>query len=227
MSGPWFESGLVVLARQSANRPAGSIRSFLAMAPGSSWRAQPLIQDRWVWALGSTGFALRSRGNTARQQTCLRQQGLGLCEEVAREMRELEQVPWTFSYRFTCSDERYTSHELQIQDWEIGQSFRRWSRTDPDRWEEMIRQRYERELPERDLYLVVGNLAKRHQTFVLIGLVRPPRSKMVGGDGQQTLDLMGEQRPVADLGVGFEAEQADALGSDDEDEPFEERPAGQ
>jgi hypothetical protein len=91
----------------------------------------------------------------------------------------------------------------------------------------MIRQRYERELPERDLYLVVGNLAKRHQTFVIIGLVRPPRSKMVGGDGQQTLDLIGEQRPVADLGVGFEAEQADALGSDDEDEPFEERPAGQ
>jgi hypothetical protein len=73
----------------------------------------------------------------------------------------------------------------------------------------------------------VGNLAKRPQTFVIIGLVRPPRSKMVGGDGQQTLDLMAEQRPVAGQRIGFEAEQANALGSDDEDEPFEERPAGQ
>ena len=90
-----------------------------------------------------------------------------------------------------------------------------------------VRQRYERELPDRDLYLVVGNLARRHQTFVIIGLVRLPRPKVDGGDVQQSLDLMGEQRPVADLGVGFEAEQADALGSDDEDEPFEERPAGQ
>jgi hypothetical protein len=158
---------------------------------------------------------------TTRQQTYLRQQRLGLGEEVARAMQELERVPWTFSYRFTCSDERCTSHELQIQDWEIGQSFRRWSRTDPDRWEEMIRQRYERELPDRDLYLVVGNLAKRHQTFVIIGLVRPPRSKVDGGDVQQTLDLMGEQGAVADLGIGFETEETDALGGDELDEPLE------
>jgi len=159
---------------------------------------------------------------TVRQQTYLRQQRLGLGEEVEREMQELERVPWTFSYRFICSDERCTtSHELQIQDWEIGQSYRRWSRTDPDRWEPMIRQRYERDLPERDLHLVVGNLAKRHQTFVIIGLVRPPRSKMDGGDVQQTLDLMGEQRPVAGLGVGLEAEEADALGGDEGDEPLD------
>src|ERR1035437_96179 len=122
---------------------------------------------------------------------------------------------------FNCDDERCTSHELQIQDWEIGQSFRRWARTDPDRWEEMIRQRYERDLPDRDLYLVVGNLAKRHQTFVIIGLVRPPRSKVDGGDVQQSLDLMGEQRPVAGQGIGLEAEEADALGGDEGDEPLE------
>ncbi len=159
---------------------------------------------------------------TVRQQTYLRQQRLGLGEEVARAMQELERVPWTFSYRFTCRDERCTtSHELQIQDWEIGQSFRRWSRTDPDRWGEMIRQRYEHELADRDLYLVVGNLAKRHQTFVIFGLVRPPRSKMDGGDVQQTLHLMSEQGPVAGLGIGFETEETDALGGDERDEPLE------
>ena len=159
---------------------------------------------------------------TVRQQTYLRQQRLGLGEEVARAMQELERVPWTFSYRFTWSDERCTTpDELQIQDWEIGQSFRRWSRTDPDRWEEMIRQRYERDLPERDLYLVVGNLAKRHQTFVIIGLVRPPRPKMDGVDVQQSLDLIGEQGPMAGLGIGLETEETDALGGDERDEPLE------
>jgi hypothetical protein len=158
---------------------------------------------------------------TVRQQTYLRQQRLGLGEETARAMQELEQVPWTFSYRFNCDDERCTSHELQIQDWEIGQSFRRWSRTDPDRWEEMIRQRYERDLPDRDLYLVVGNLAKRHQTFVIIGLVRPPRSKMDGCNVQQSLDLMGQQGPVAGQRIGLETEETDALGGDERDEPLE------
>jgi hypothetical protein len=153
-----------------------------------------------------------------------RQQRLGLGEETARAMHELEQVPWTFSYRFTCSDERCTSHELQIQDWEIGQSFRRWSRTDPDRWDEMIRRRYERDLPDRDLNLVVGNLAKRHQTFVIIGLVRPPRLKMDGGNVKQTMDLMGEQRPVAGQRIGLETEEADAFGGDERDEPLEFSP---
>lgn len=159
---------------------------------------------------------------TARQEAYLRQQRLGLGEEVAREMQELERVPWTFSYRFTCDDPRCERpHELQILDWEIGESFRRWSRSNPDGWERMIRQRYELELPERDLHLVVGNLAKRHQTFVIIGLVRPPRSKVDAGNVQQTLDLVGEQRPVTGRGVGLKAEQADALGGDERDEPLE------
>ena len=85
----------------------------------------------------------------------------------------------------------------------------------------MIRERYERELPDRDLYLVVGNLAKRHQTFVIIGLVRPPRPKMDGGNVQQSLDLMSEQGPMAGQRIGLETEETDALGGDERDEPLE------
>jgi hypothetical protein len=159
---------------------------------------------------------------TPRQESYLRQRRLGLGEVVAREMRELEHVPFTFSYRFRCDDARCsTGHQLQILDWEIGQSYRRWSRTDPERWEDLIRRRYEQELPARDLQLVVGNLAKHHQSFVIIGLVRPPRPKVDGGNVQQTLDLMGEQRPMAGRRVGLEAEQADSLGGDEGDEPLE------
>jgi hypothetical protein len=78
----------------------------------------------------------------------------------------------------------------------------------------MNRQSYERDLPDRDLYLVVGNLAKRHQTFVIIGLVRPPRPKMDGGNVQQTLELMGEQGAVAGQRIGLETEETDTLGGD-------------
>jgi hypothetical protein len=152
-----------------------------------------------------------------KQKGALRQERLDLGEELLAELRDLEQIPWTFSYEFSCDDERCTGHKIQIFDWEIGESYRRWHRADPGRWEEMIRQRYEHELPGRDLHFVVGNLAKRRRTFVIIGLVRPPRHKVDGGYVQESLDLMGEKRPVAGLGVGLEAEQADAF-SDDEGE---------
>ena len=85
----------------------------------------------------------------------------------------------------------------------------------------MIRQRYERDLPDRDLYLVAGNLAKRHQTFVIIGLVRPPRPKMDGGNVQQTLDLIGEQGAVAGQRIGLETEETDTLGGDQRHEPLD------
>ncbi len=149
---------------------------------------------------------------TEKQRTALAQQHLDLGAATSKQLRELVQIPFAFSYRFTCTDDRCTGHKLQILDWEIGQAYREWSRTDPGRWEEMIRQKYESELPARDLHLVVGNLAAWRQTFVIIGLVAPPRVEMDGGYVQESLELMGQQRPVTGRGIGLEAEQADALG---------------
>ncbi len=56
---------------------------------------------------------------------------------------------------------------------------------------------------------------------MIIGLVRPPRSKMDGGDVQQSLDLMGEQGPVTGSGIGLETEEADPFGGDERDERLE------
>jgi hypothetical protein len=157
-----------------------------------------------------------------RQRAALAQEQLGLGSALSRHLRDLEQIPWDFSYRFVCDDDRCTSHEMQIIDWEIGQSYRRWSSTDPRRWQEMVRQKYERELPDtRDLHLVVGNLAKRQHTFVIIGLVYPPRIEVDSLHVQESLDLLGQERPMAGPGVRLEAEQADALGVDHRDDALE------
>lgn len=158
----------------------------------------------------------------ARQLAALRQQRLGLGEAETSELAELEQIPWSFAYEFTCDDDRCTGHELGVLDWEIGQSYRRWVREYGDRWEEVLRAKYEVELPARDLHFVVGNLAKRRHTFEIIGLVRPARPKVQNrGFVQQSLDLMGEERSVAGAGVALEAEQADALGLDEGHEVLE------
>ena len=152
----------------------------------------------------------------------LDQEHLNLGAETSQHLRELEQIPWTFSYRFTCYDDRCVrGHELQVIDWEIGESYRKWSNAYGGDWREAIRARYERELPARDLQFVLGNLAKRQHTFVIIGLVRPHRPKVGGGYIQQSLNLMGQQRPVAGVGVSLEAQEADALGRDDRQENLE------
>lgn len=159
---------------------------------------------------------------TEKQKAYVLQQNLDLGAETSRQLRDLEQIPFTFSYRFTCDDERcVTGHKLQVIDWEVGESYRKWSVDYADRWEEAIRKKYEQELPARDLHFVLGNLAKRQHTFVIIGLVRPPRSKVGRGYIQESLDLMGQKRPMAEDGVGLEAQQADALVGDDRDEALE------
>jgi hypothetical protein len=158
---------------------------------------------------------------SASQEAHIRQQRLNLGAELSTELSELKQIPWKFSYRFTCDDERCNGHQLQIEDWEIGQSFRSWSRSHPGNWQAMIKQKYEEELPGRDLHLVVGNLAKHHGTFVIIGLVRPPRMQVDGGYVQETLDLMGQQGAMTGGRVRLEAEQADALGLDEGDESLQ------
>ena len=159
---------------------------------------------------------------TDKQKAHLQQLHLDIGDAASHELRELEQIPFTFSYRFTCDDERCASpHKLQIIDWEIAESYRTWSKTYSDRWEEAIRQRYERALPERDLHLVVGNIARHPQAFVIIGLVRPPRPKVDGEHVQQTLDLMSQQRSVAGVGVGLKAEEADSLAGDEGNEALE------
>jgi hypothetical protein len=91
-------------------------------------------------------------------------------------------------------------------------------RTYGDAWEEKLRQKFEFELPASDLHLVVGNLAAHHQTFVIIGLVRPPRPKVDGGYVQESLDLRGEKRPVAGIRIGLEAEQADPFSAEQRNE---------
>lgn len=158
---------------------------------------------------------------TEKERAALRQERLGLGDQEIRELGELEQIPWKFSYEFDCDADGCSGHKLQIFDWELGQSYRRWSRSDPGRWEEMIREMYERELPARDLHLVVGTLAAHPKTFVIIGLVYPPRPKMDGAYVQQSLDLMGQQRSVAGKGVGLETEEADPLVLDQGDETLE------
>lgn len=159
---------------------------------------------------------------TDEQRQHIRKEQLGLGGSSSRLLAELEQLPWSFKYQFLCDDDRCVNpHEISIIDWEVGAAYRRWRARYGENWERAFRQKFEDELPTTDLHLVVGNTASHPRVFQIIGLVRPPRSQVDGGHVQESLDLVGEQRPVTGGGVGLEAEKADTLGLDDGNEILE------
>jgi hypothetical protein len=150
-----------------------------------------------------------------KQLNALRQRRMKLGEDDSKELRELEQLPVEFSYRFKCADDRCRGHKMRILDWEIGEAYRKWSRAYPKDWEVRIRDKFERELPGKDLILVVGTMAAHPTSFVIIGLVYPPRPKVDGLAIQQTLDLLRQKRPVARRRLLLEAEKTDAFRRDE------------
>lgn len=123
---------------------------------------------------------------TEKQLAVIRQQRLNLGEDDSPQLRELERLPYTFSYRFWCDDARCHGHTKQILDWEIGESYRKWRREyGANGWERAIRGMYEDRLLRQDLQLVVGTMKKRPHTFTIVGLVYPPRPKVDRGDRSQ------------------------------------------
>jgi len=124
----------------------------------------------------------------------VRQRRLALGEDDSPQLRELEQLPYRFKYRFRCHDARCRGHTKQILDWEIGESFRRWRRQYGRGWDEKIREKYERWLPRRNLQFVVGTMQAHPDTFTIIGLIYPPGSQVESGDRRQlSLELVDEE----------------------------------
>jgi hypothetical protein len=92
--------------------------------------------------------------------------------------KELEKIPYKFSYSFFCDDERCNGHQLQILDWELGEAYRSWSKQYPhDILFEKIKQRFFDEfITKKELYLYLGTLKNLHQygTFSITGVFYPP-----------------------------------------------------
>jgi hypothetical protein len=96
-------------------------------------------------------------------------------DERAHQLRELEQVPWSFKYRYLCADPRCPTHTQSIIDWEIAEFFRRIQYRDD--WRERLKAKWLGELcaPERDTAFFVGNQHQHPGSFLVLGVWWPPR----------------------------------------------------
>jgi hypothetical protein len=89
--------------------------------------------------------------------------------------QELEKLPFTWKYEFTCADPSCNGHSLTCTDWEMGQSYRKWSRKYSD-WTVPFRQRYEDEMINRfDTHFFVGTLHQYPSAWIIVGLFYPPK----------------------------------------------------
>jgi hypothetical protein len=100
--------------------------------------------------------------------------GLGT-DEREHQLRELEFIPWTFKYRYLCSDPACQGHTQSIIDWEIARTYRR-VRTRPD-WQERLKARWLDDLcgDDKDTAFFVGNQHLYPDSFLVLGVWWPPK----------------------------------------------------
>jgi hypothetical protein len=119
---------------------------------------------------------------------------------------DLEKIPFDFIYHFTCRDNECRGHEMEIFDWEAGQAYRRFVRRyGKDGWESHFRQKWEVELPSRDLHLILGT-HHQWQTWMIVGVLYPPDIEVPKVDRRSRGDRRGEQGTMTLPGFGLEAE---------------------
>ena len=100
-------------------------------------------------------------------------------DEFVREFKLVDKLPYKFFYRF--ADKTGRESRMMITDWEIGMLFWNCKRDANDSEKialEKVRQKYEDELPAKDLHLILGTTREfdswASNPFIIIGVHHPP-----------------------------------------------------
>lgn len=101
-------------------------------------------------------------------------------DQQSRELQVVRKLPYKYYYHFLTEGDS-KSRRLMIEDWEIGALY--WkclAQTEGDEIaaNELVRQKYETEFREKDLYFFLGTTKANHikapNPFVIIGVFYPP-----------------------------------------------------
>jgi hypothetical protein len=122
-----------------------------------------------------------------------------------QEAPDLEILPYDFLYRFHCDDDRCNGHEMEVFDWEIGETYRSWrARYGSAGWEAKFRQKWEQWLPAQDLHFVLGTHFK-YGSWMIVGVLYPPHPKRLEGKRRAAPQRLREGEPMTLPLVGLEA----------------------
>jgi len=100
-------------------------------------------------------------------------------EEVEKEFKFVEKLPYKFKYKFR--DSKGKERNLMIEDWEIGALYWNCLKScdgDESKALELVRKKYLTEFLDKDIYLFLGTTRQFHgwakNPFVIIGVFYPP-----------------------------------------------------
>ncbi len=90
---------------------------------------------------------------------------------------ELEKIPYKFIYEFHCNEPECGGHKLSCTDWEMAETYRKWSKEYGDDWQEKFQQRWEHEMIElNDTHFFVGTLSDHPQNWIIVGVFFPRKA---------------------------------------------------
>ena len=96
------------------------------------------------------------------------------------ERKPLAKIPFKFSYRFDCDDERCTGHQMMIEDWEVGQLYLREVAKlgDADKAVESVKKKFFGQLCAKsvDTHFFVGTVMK-FGSWIVLGVFWPPKQE--------------------------------------------------
>jgi len=110
-----------------------------------------------------------------KQLAKLDQQDLFALKQGAR----LEKIPFDFCYDFICDDSRCHGHHMKVLDWEVAQSYRKWSRgATRDEWERKMKEMYDyRVRHSYDSLFFLGTLSNHPTTWTIGGIFFAPKNR--------------------------------------------------
>ena len=94
------------------------------------------------------------------------------------DKKPVEKIPYKFSYKFLCAEPGCTGHKMMIEDWEVGQLYRKMR----DRFEDeetaclKVRDRFYGNMCaiDKDTYFFVGTVLE-HGTWIVLGTFWPKK----------------------------------------------------
>jgi hypothetical protein len=100
-------------------------------------------------------------------------------EEQSHQLAALEQIPWTFKYRYRCDDRGCRGHLQTIIDWEIVELYR--NVREHDDWQDRLRAKWLDQMcgAGRDTAFFVGNQHLHPTAFLVLGVWWPPRQNQL------------------------------------------------
>lgn len=163
-------------AVEEARQASGATLALLRPARIKSLRIRPTKSPTW------TDEEVVKLTQMQRQSSLFTEEG------TKRDVALLEKIPFDFHYLYECEvDGQTISYEHKLVDWEVGALYRKMRKEHGvEGWEERFRQKYERELPSKDLLLLLGTIHRFPDQWLIISVFSPPKPP-VAEDGQGAL----------------------------------------